>query len=221
MKFFSDVPSQQDILSTGRQQVVNLVGNKGLVLRKSLGTALRIYEQLSPIGTKPKTELEFRPQRDYMWDFVPPLLSKSKNKVSNVEVGKLCQELYFEPRKLRGTEDIKYGGEKRSYPGMVTVGNLKAKFICPMPDLVGVYFRDWFDLMVDENGFYHPKNNYSGEGQVSLYNRTGALNFCFNVRGLFPISIGSYNLSMGGKEFLKYEVELNLDGIEEVPVSKL
>lgn len=221
MKFFSDVPSQQDILSVGRQKAVDLIGNKGLILRKGIGTIRRIAEQLSPIGTKPKTELDFRPQRDNMWDFIPPILSRADHRISNVEVGKLCQELYFEPRKLQNTVDIKYGGEKRSYPGMVTQGNLKASFICPMPDIIGVYFRDWFELVVDVDGYYSPKNYYSGDGQVSLYNRTGAINIAFTVRGLFPITIGSYKLSMGGKDYIKYDVELNVDLIEEVPVSKM
>jgi hypothetical protein len=214
MNLFGDIPRPEDIIGTGRQKVVDVIGNKGLVLRKGVGTLRRIYETFSPIGTKSRTELAWNVQRDFMWDFVLRDIKDSKGQIlKGTEVGKFCQSVRIEPYKLADVVTLNYGAEKRSYPGQLIIDNITATFICGVPNYVGHYFQSWFDLMV-KDGVYYPKKNFVKDADVILYDRKSSKNEHLVLMGLFPISHATYDLSYEGNSYLKYNVTLNVDRIE-------
>jgi hypothetical protein len=219
--FFGDLPQPSDIMAKGKQTAWDVLGNNGLVVRKGIGTVLRIADSLSPIGTKSRDENTFNPQRDFIFDFIfSPTSSTTSDAIKEDVVSKYCQEVKFSPFRLASTDSLKYGASKRSYPGFVTFDNLHLTFICPTPDTVGPYLRKWFRTMISADGFYSPKAQFVRSGTLTLYARDGAPSFGFKLSGLFPIKIGEYNLSWNNKEYLKYSVELNVDYIEVLKLNK-
>lgn len=213
MSYFGDLPNIDNVMAAGRGSVYDAIGNKGLVLRKQIGAIARIVNSLSPIGSQPRTENDFRPQRDNLWDFVLPDIKSGVHTISGIDVMKYCQQVKFKPYKIKDKHVIKYGPFQRSYPGALSVDNISATFICSTPDIVGVYLRSWLNAVVDERGFYSPKINYVRKASVVLYNKSGQINTQFDLNGLFPLSVGNYDLAYSGTSYVKYEVEFSVDTV--------
>ena len=219
MDFFSTLPTGDDILSAGRAKITNALGNNGLLLRKGIGTAANIANQVQTIlsfGPASQDANTGNPQREYLWVFVVPDMNSGLVNISGVDIAKYCLEVKFSPPEMKDVVNIKYGPFKRSYPGTITTGNVTATFICPIPDIVSQYFRIWQNLIIDSEGVYYPKINYAKTASVTLYSRTGLVNTQLNLRNVFPIKIGEYNLSYYNKQFVKYTVVMNCDGVEVV-----
>ena len=213
-KFLGYVPNEKDVLAFGKQKGGDILGNTGLRLTKALGDIRRLREYLSPIGTESRSEWQVNPQREFLWDFILPSGIQSLDNETALLVSSFCLEVTVSPRKLQGVTDITYGGEKRSYPGRTTVPSIRAKYICPFPDVVGDFFRRWSNLVVSERGFYRPKSQYTGDGSIITYGRDKSVNFKYRVRNLFPISIGEVNLSYNNQNFVSYTIEMSVDRIE-------
>lgn len=235
MSIFNQIPRPEDVLDVGRQKISSVLGDNGLFLRKGMGDLRRLSKKFSAIGMRPRKELSFNVQRDYLWDFVLPDIKDScrivkqggdnSQVLKGVSVSPFCQSLRMKYAKLSEVVSVKYGSETRGYPGNVDFENLSATFITSVPAYVSHYFQAWFDLAV-KDGKYFPKYNkedaalsYAKPAMVILFNRSGVPTEQAVLHGVFPIELTTHELTYEGDSFLRYDVTLNVDKITQKTLS--
>jgi hypothetical protein len=161
-------------------------------------------------------------QRTNIWDCIPPDINDEKFQLlPGVIVGDYCHSIRIPQFKFDDVVTIRYGAEKRSYPGGLSISNIEISFICPAPNVVDYYFNTWFRLIVSKEGYYFPKCNYAKNMNVILYDRSGIPTEWLVFHGVFPLNLAEHDLTYDDVTFLKYTVSLNVDSISHETVSSI
>ena len=150
-------------------------------------------------------------QRTYNWQLMMP---HDINGMLGYLVSQYCQGIKFGDYNLSDVSTLNYGAEQRFYAGLQSIDNVTLSFLKPTDNLVLSYFYGWYELMIDKDGHYYPKNNYKKNIYVILYNKLGLQSTKFELKGVFVKRKPVYNLTYAEEDILKLEVELSVDNIE-------
>jgi len=112
--------------------------------------------------------------------------------------------------------NMRYGPFERKYPGQLKIPEVEATFLKPNPDLISSYMYKWRSLIVDEAGYYYPKEKYAKNGYIFLYDTTGIPDGRFILKGMFPTNLPSYNMSYDEDSITKLTIKFNVDTIERL-----
>jgi len=150
-------------------------------------------------------------QRKYLWQLFMP---ESIKGVFGHLVSQYCQDASFGPYGLNEVVKMQHGAFVRFYAGLQNIRSVSLTFLMPTDNTVMDYFHGWYNLMIDESGYHHPKNNYAKQIIISLYDRSGIESVKFIMRGVFPIAKPMLNLSYGANEVQYVDVPLSVDNID-------
>jgi hypothetical protein len=150
-------------------------------------------------------------QRKYLWQLFMP---SNINGVVGYLVSQYCQDVSFGPYGLGDVVKMQHGAFLRFYAGLQSIKTVNLSFMLPVDNTVLDYFYSWYHLMIDEQGYHHPKNNYSKQIYVSLYDRSGIESVKFIMKGTFPTSKPSVALSYNANDIQRVDISLSVDNIE-------
>jgi len=153
----------------------------------------------------------WRLQRSYNWQLMMP---HNINGIAGYLVSQYCQEVRFGDYTMSDVASMRYGPEQRFYAGLQTIDTVSLSFLKPVDNSVLTYFYGWYELTVDQNGYYYPKNHYKKDIFVILYNKMGTESTKFKLKGTWLKRRPSYTLSYASEDILRVEVELCVDFIE-------
>jgi len=150
-------------------------------------------------------------QRQYHWQlFMPHVI----NGVLGPFVSQFCQNIRIGNYGIRQLSTIQYGAHQRFYAGLQGIQSANLSFLMPVDNSVMDYFHGWYHLMVDENGYYYPKNNYKKQIYVAMYDRSGVESVRLLLKGTFPRNKPTVDASYEGGELLHLGVVLSVDKVE-------
>jgi len=151
-------------------------------------------------------------QRTYNWQLIMPHNIRG---IIGFLVSQYCQDVRFGDYRMSELSRMRYGPYQRSYPGLHEIESVFLTFLVPIDNSVYDYFYSWYELMVDANGYYHPKNEYKKNIYIIMYDRTGVQSTKFTLKGAFPImKPPKAVLSYASEGVLTFTVELSVDTIE-------
>jgi len=150
-------------------------------------------------------------QRKYLWQlFLPSTI----NNVLGYSVSQFCQDVAFGPYALSNVMKMQQGAFIRFYGGLQDIKSVNLTFLLPADNTVLDYFYGWYHLMIDEQGYYHPKIDYAKQAFVSLYDRTGIETVKFIMKGAFPIAKPTMSMSFDVNNVQSTTIALSVDNIE-------
>jgi len=149
-------------------------------------------------------------QREYTWGLSLPSLGLL---VDGLVVGKYCQSVTLEQYDIAEIDEYKSGATKQFFAGKLDIATVNMTFICPVPDLVQLYFVKWKKQIVSSSGFYNPSNSYKKDIFIILFDRSGIPSNMVQLKNCFPIKFPQYNLTYEGSNVLKYTVDFKVDTI--------
>ncbi len=149
-------------------------------------------------------------QRDYNWDFILPSIGF----VPGIAITKYCQSVQVGQYDITELRSMNRGPEKSFFPGALAVGDLRATFIAPTPDIIATYFHTWKEKIIDKDGFYGLPAQYKKNATIVLYDRTmGIPTNLITVKGLFPKTFPKFNLAYTSEDIVKHEIEFSFDKV--------
>jgi hypothetical protein len=151
-------------------------------------------------------------QRNYMWEFIPPDIDI----IPGYEIGKLCQDVRFGDYSMNEVSSMRYGPYRTGYANLLEIPNVTATFLKTSPDIVTEYFYAWREKIVNSEGHYFPKLNYSKTGYLILYSTAGEEVERYKFRGMFPKNIPEHNLSYAEQDIVRLQVAFHIDLIERM-----
>lgn len=150
-------------------------------------------------------------QRQYQWHlFMPHLI----NGVLGPYVSQFCQDIRIGNYGIRQLSIMQYGAFQRFYAGLQGISSVNLTFLTPIDNSVMDYFHGWYNLIIDENGYYHPKDHYKKVIYVSLYDRSGVESVRLILKGTFPVNKPSIEVTYSGGDLLRLGVVLSVDKVE-------
>jgi hypothetical protein len=96
---------------------------------------------------------------------------------------------------------------------MQDISRVTATFLAPVDNSVLSYFHGWYNLMVDSEGYYYPKNHYRKNMVIAMYDRSYVESVRFELRGAFPVRKPTVDLAYSDDDVLRYVVEFSVDRI--------
>lgn len=150
-------------------------------------------------------------QRKYNWQLMMP---ENIEGIMGMFVSQYCQDVKFGDYSISKLSSIQYGAVQRFYAGVQGIKTASLTFVAPVDNSVLEYFYSWYNLMIDTDGFYHPKSEYKKTIFVSLYDRSGVESVRFTLMGTFPTTKPSIDLSYTSNEIQHYTIGLNVDYLE-------
>lgn len=151
-------------------------------------------------------------QREYNWQLMMPFNLKG---ILGVFVSQYCQDATFPSGySMSELSSIRYGAFQRFYAGLQEISSVNLSFIMPTDNTVFDFFKAWRELVVDKNGFYHPKLEYKKDIYLLLYDRTGLQSGKFTLKGVFPKTNPSFDVSYQKESVLRWGLELSVDRVE-------
>lgn len=150
-------------------------------------------------------------QRKYNWQL---LLPHNINGNIGFMVSQYCQDVQFGDYGMSQLSQLKYGAFQRFYAGMQDIDRFTATFLAPVDNSVLSYFHGWYNLMIDGDGYYYPKNHYKKGMYVIMLDRSGNESVRFDIRGAFPVRRLFVDLSYGDDDVLRYVIEFAVDRID-------
>lgn len=150
-------------------------------------------------------------QRSYNWQL---MMTRTIGGISGPFVSQYCQDVSLGNYKISDLSTVRYGAFKRHYASLMSIETVTLTFLAPVDNSVYDYFKEWRNLVVDEQGFYYPKANYAKRIFVSLYNKTGIQTLMLVLNGTFPLGLPKVAASYSSEDVLKYEIELSVDYIK-------
>lgn len=151
-------------------------------------------------------------QRTYNWEILLPDMW-SGGLILGYPVSKYCQNISFGQYSIGEVVELRSGPLKQFYPGLMSIDTVSATFVCPIPDIVMVYFVRWRERIVDKNGYYFPATNYKRNIYILLYDRTGIPCNTIMLVGCFPIKFPAYRLAYGEESVVRYLVDFKVEKI--------
>lgn len=171
---------------------------------------LNLPFDFSGIGFKALTRT-WMLQRKFLWQLFMP---SSINGVQGFLVSQYCQDASFGPYGLSGVTKMQYGAFTRFYSGLQDIKSVTLTFVLPVDNTVIDYFHGWYHLMIDQQGYHHPKMDYAKQIYISLYDRSGIESVKFVMTGAFPTLKPTIDLSYGANDVQYVNVLLSVDNIE-------
>lgn len=150
-------------------------------------------------------------QRKYNWQLMMP---ENIEGIMGMFVSQYCQDVKFGDYSISKLSSIQYGAVKRFYAGVQEIKTASLTFVAPVDNSVLEYFYGWYNLMIDTDGFYHPKSEYKKTIFISMYDRSGVESVRFTLLGVFPITKPAMDLSYTANEIQHYTIGLNVDYLE-------
>jgi hypothetical protein len=147
-------------------------------------------------------------QRNYLWELRLP-----EDIGGGLEVSKYCQDIAFGDYNMEEVSTIRYGAFKAHFAGFLSVGTITATFLKPIPDIVTTYFYSWRSKIVDEQGFYYPKNSYARTIRVTMMGQDGSETCNFRFEKAFPTKFPAYELSYREGTLTMLKVEFSVDRV--------
>jgi hypothetical protein len=149
-------------------------------------------------------------QRTYNWQLIMP-----HNFSGNIGflVSQYCQDVRFGDYSMSELSKMRYGPYQRTYPGLQDIDVVSLTFLVPIDNSVYNYFYAWNELIVDANGFYHPKNEYKRTIFVIMYDRTNVQSTKFVLEGVFPRMKPRVAMSYASEGIVTLTMELSVDNI--------
>jgi len=151
-------------------------------------------------------------QRTYNWDFLLPDLYGVL--VSGLVISKYCQSVRFRQYDISEISELKASIFKKFFPNTLSIDQVSASFISPVPDLVSLYFSKWKSLIVDDLGRYSLPSEYKRTGHVVFYDRSGIPSNIIRLVGMFPVKFPAYDLSYSREDAVKFDVNFRVEKIE-------
>ena len=150
-------------------------------------------------------------QRSYNWDFILPSFGLL---IDGIAVSKYCQACKFGQYDIDEIAELKVGAHQQFFPKGMHIALVTATFICPVPDIVMMYFVKWKKMIIDSDGFYFPSEKYKKNIYVVLYDRSGIPSNFIQLKGAFPYKFPAYSLNYGEEGLVRYDVEFKVDRIQ-------
>jgi len=150
-------------------------------------------------------------QRTFNWQLV---MSHNISGMVGYLVSQYCQDVKFGDYNIATVSTLRYGSEQRFYAELQSIDAVDLTFLMPADGSVLTYFYGWYELMIDKEGYYYPKNHYKKDIYVILYGRTGIQTIKFRLKGAFPKKRPTYQLAYSEEDVLKVRIELSVDNIE-------
>lgn len=149
-------------------------------------------------------------QRTYNWQLIMP-----HNFSGNLGflVSQYCQDVRFGDYSMSELSKVRYGPYQRTYPGLQDIDVVSLTFLVPIDNSVYNYFYAWNELIVDANGFYHPKSEYKRNIYVIMYDRTSIQSTKFTLEGVFPRMKPQVVMSYASEGIVTLTMELSVDNI--------
>ena len=141
-------------------------------------------------------------------------LASAIDGIEGLEVSKYCQDIKFGQYNMSDISTMRVGAHKASYAGKLDIETVTLTFLSPNNSLVERYFDGWRKLIVDDEGFYSPKDKYKKDVYIEMKSTTPFSTIGWRLSGCFPQTFPSYNLSYGSEEMIRYDIILNVDMIE-------
>lgn len=150
-------------------------------------------------------------QRSYLWDFILPSFGFI---VDGIAVSKFCQSCRFGQYNIGDVETLQVGPFQKFFPGTLAIETVVATFLTPIPDIVSLYFINWKNKIVDNNGFYSPSNAYKKNIYAILYDKSGLpVNF-IQMNKAFPIKFPTFDLNYSDEKMVQFDIEFRVDNIK-------
>lgn len=150
-------------------------------------------------------------QRQYHWQlFMPHII----NGVLGPFVSQFCQDVRIGNYSIRQLSTMQYGAFQRFYAGLQGIQSVALSFFMPVDNSVMDYFHGWYHLMVDEKGYYYPKNSYKKQIYVAMYDRSGVESVRLLLKGVFPTNKPTVEASYAGEDLLRLGIVLSVDKVE-------
>lgn len=150
-------------------------------------------------------------QRSHTWQLVMP---HDINGISGLSVSEYCQDIRFEDYNISEVYNLRYGAKQRFFAGLQNINAVSLKFLIPTDKSVYRYFYGWSNLIIDERGYYYPKNHYKKTIYIMLYNMEGENTEKFTLKGVFPRNKPGHSLSYASEEMLTWEAILSIDDVK-------
>ena len=151
-------------------------------------------------------------QREYNWQLMMPFNLKG---ILGVFISQYCQDATFPGGySMSELSSIRYGAQQRFYAGLQEIGTVNLSFIMPTDNTVFDFFKAWRELVIDANGYYHPKADYKKDIYLLLYDRTGIQSGKFTLKGVFPKTNPPIEVSYQKEGVLRWGLELSVDRVE-------
>jgi len=150
-------------------------------------------------------------QRTYNWQLILP---HNINGISGILLSQYCQDVKFGDYSIGELSVMRYGSQQRFYAGLQEIEVAELIFIMPIDNSVYNYFRGWRKLIIDDNGYYYPKNHYKKDIFIFMFDRSGVQSGKFVLKGVFPKTCPPISLSYSDEGVLKWGLELSVDRIE-------
>jgi len=166
---------------------------------------------LANLGTYFLAQKTWVPQRRYVWQLIMP---HTISGVAGYLVSQFCQDIRFGDYSIAEVSKLKYGAYQRFYAGLQEIGSVHMMFLVTVDNSVYSYFYGWYGLIIDEQGYYHPKSVYKKDIYIALYDRSGIPSTTFKLKGAFPKTKPVLDLSYSANDILMLPVDLSIDGVE-------
>jgi len=129
-------------------------------------------------------------------------------------VSQFCQDITFGDYRISEVSSLKHGAFQRFYAGVQTIDEVTLLFLIPTDNSVMDYFYAWYEKMIDQNGYYYPKNVYKRDVYIALYDRTKVESARFRLKGCFPKSHPIIHPSYASEGVMMAQITLSVDSIE-------
>lgn len=150
-------------------------------------------------------------QREYNWEIVFPF---SMGRVPGMVVSKYCRAVAFGDYNFKELFEQQRGPKSLFTPGTLSIQEITAVFLVPVPNLLHGYFAAWKDLIVDPNGFYSEQQHYKRPIYVRMYTTQGITSGTIKLVGCFPKTFFRYELSYEKENLVRYTITFSVDDIE-------
>jgi len=150
-------------------------------------------------------------QRTFNWQLIMP--HDFRGNIGFL-VSQYCQDVNFGDYRMADVTTMRYGAYQRFYAGLQDISTVTLTFLVPVDNSVYDYFYSWSELIVDVNGYYHPKNEYKKTIFVIMYDRTGIQATKFALKGTFPLNKAAAGLSYSTEGIVTLTMTLSVDSIE-------
>lgn len=166
-------------------------------------------------------------QKKYNWEVMLPMVEASARGAGSAGVGGLAKDLVssvtgvalaeavsaliigveFGGYKLGADAVMNYGHRQKKVPGRLEDSVLSLTFRETELGLVDTYFNMWRNLVVDEDGLYGVRLEYSKTVVLMLLSSVGFPVKSFDYREVYPKTISSGTLDYDESAILAYTIE--------------
>jgi hypothetical protein len=150
-------------------------------------------------------------QREYNWEIVFPF---SMGRVPGMAVSKYCSAIAFGDYNFKEVFEQQRGPKSLFTPGTLTIQEVTAVFLVPVPNLLYGYFAAWKDLIVNRDGFYSEQGHYKRPIYIRMYTTQGTTSGTIKLVGCFPKTFFRYELSYEKENIVRYTITFSIDDIE-------